>query len=332
LVCRHSFGWAREIRKRQGAGAHREGKWPLPPCNITFLHNKSHLSVPRGAHIPLRVAASSTESSSISCFFGSFPGQRAVLSIPCLETRSLKHQERKGRNEHFLSAQSAQGISFICCCPQSLSCVQLFGTPWTIAHQALSCNFPGKNTGAGCHFLLQEIFPTQGLNLHLLNLLHCRWILYHCTTWEVPFIHVVKINSPNMTLSPSRCRLSSERFWDSPEMIQVVMTEMLLDHKSEILKDIFAPLILGFSCQGGYGGSQTVTHFLFLGSRITAYVDCSQEIKRRLLLGRKAMTSLDSVLKSRDTTLSTKVRIVKAMVFPVAMYGFESWTIRKVEH
>ena len=75
-----------------------------------------------------------------------------------------------------------------------------------------------------------------------------------------------------------------------------------------------------------------MTDFLFLGSRITADVDCSQEIKRRLLLGRKAMTSLDSVLKSRDTTLSTKVRIVKAMVFSVAMYGFESWTIRKAEH
>ena len=77
---------------------------------------------------------------------------------------------------------------------------------------------------------------------------------------------------------------------------------------------------------------ETVTDFIFLGSRITADVDCSQEIKRRLLLGRKAMTSLDSVLKSRDTTLSTKVRIVKAMVFSVAMYGCESWTIKKAEH
>ena len=74
-----------------------------------------------------------------------------------------------------------------------------------------------------------------------------------------------------------------------------------------------------------------MTDFLFLGSRITADVDCSQEIKRRLLLGRKAMTSLDSVLKSRDTTLSTKVRIVKAMVFSVVMYGCKSWTIKKAE-
>ncbi|KAF7254361.1 Dynein heavy chain 14, axonemal [Varanus komodoensis] len=76
---------------------------------------------------------------------------------------------------------------------------------------------------------------------------------------------------------------------------------------------------------------EVVTDFIFLGSKITADGDCSQEIKRRLLLGRKAMTNLDSILKSRDITLPTKVRIVKAMVFPVAMYGCESWTIRKAE-
>ena len=72
--------------------------------------------------------------------------------------------------------------------------------------------------------------------------------------------------------------------------------------------------------------------FLFLGCKITMDGDCSHEIKRLLLLGRKSMTNLDSVLKSRDITLPTKVRIVKAMVFPVVMYGCESWTIRKVEH
>ncbi|KAF7247876.1 Polypeptide N-acetylgalactosaminyltransferase 1 [Varanus komodoensis] len=76
---------------------------------------------------------------------------------------------------------------------------------------------------------------------------------------------------------------------------------------------------------------EVVTDFIFLGSKITTYGDCSQEIKRRLLLGRKAMGSLNSIVKSRDITLSTKVRIVKAMVFPVAMYGCESWTIRKAE-
>ena len=72
--------------------------------------------------------------------------------------------------------------------------------------------------------------------------------------------------------------------------------------------------------------------FIFLGSKITADGDCSHEIKRRLLLGRKVMTNLDSILKSRDITLSANVRLVKAMVFPVVMYGCESWTINKDEH
>ena len=72
--------------------------------------------------------------------------------------------------------------------------------------------------------------------------------------------------------------------------------------------------------------------FIFLGSKINADGDCSHEIKRRLLLGKKVMTNLDSKLKSRDITLPAKVHIVKAMIFPVVMYGCESWTIRKVEH
>ena len=76
---------------------------------------------------------------------------------------------------------------------------------------------------------------------------------------------------------------------------------------------------------------ETVSDFIFWGSKITADGDCSYEIKRRLLLGRKVMTNLDSVFKSRDITLPTKVRLVKAMVFPVVMYGGESWTIKKVE-
>ena len=76
---------------------------------------------------------------------------------------------------------------------------------------------------------------------------------------------------------------------------------------------------------------ETVTDFIFLGSKITADGDCSHEIKRHLLLERKAMTNLDGILKSRDITLSTKVSIVKAMVFPVVMYGCERWTIRKAE-
>ena len=77
---------------------------------------------------------------------------------------------------------------------------------------------------------------------------------------------------------------------------------------------------------------ETVTDFILLGSKITADGDCSHEIKRHLLLGRKATTNLDSILKSRDITLLTKVHLVQAMVFPVVMYGCESWTIKKVEH
>ena len=77
---------------------------------------------------------------------------------------------------------------------------------------------------------------------------------------------------------------------------------------------------------------ETVADFIFLGSKITADGDCSDDIKRPLLLGRKAMTNLDSIFKSRDITLPTKVHLAKAMVFPVVMYGYESWTVKKAEH
>ena len=77
---------------------------------------------------------------------------------------------------------------------------------------------------------------------------------------------------------------------------------------------------------------ETLSNFIFLGSKITADSDCSHEIKRCLLLGRKVVTNLDSILKSRDITLPTKVRLVKAMVFPVVMYGCESWPVKKAEH
>ena len=80
------------------------------------------------------------------------------------------------------------------------------------------------------------------------------------------------------------------------------------------------------------GKLETVTDLIFLGSKITAEGDCSHEIKRHLLLGRKAMTNLDSILKSRDITLPRKVRLVKAMVFPVVIFGCDSWTIKKAEH
>ena len=77
---------------------------------------------------------------------------------------------------------------------------------------------------------------------------------------------------------------------------------------------------------------EAVTDFIFWGSKITVFSDCSHKIKRHLLLGRKAMTNIDSVLKSKDITLPTKVHIVKAMVFPVVIYRYESWTIKKSEH
>ena len=80
-----------------------------------------------------------------------------------------------------------------------------------------------------------------------------------------------------------------------------------------------------------WGNSGNVSNFIFLGSKITADGDCSQEIKRRLLLGKKVMTNLDSIFKSRDITLPTNVRLVKAMVFPVVMNGCESWTVKKAE-
>ena len=92
-------------------------------------------------------------------------------------------------------------------------------------------------------------------------------------------------------------------------------------------KIMVSSLIISWQIEGGK--METVTDFIFLGSKINADGDCSHEIKRHLLLGRKAMTNRDNILKSRDITLQTKVRLVKAMVFPVVMYKCESWTIKK---
>ena len=86
------------------------------------------------------------------------------------------------------------------------------------------------------------------------------------------------------------------------------------------------------SCEIDGETVESVSDFSFLGSKITADGDCSHEIKRRFLLGRKVTTNLDSIFKSRDVTLPTKVRLVKAIVFPVLMYGYESWTVKKAEH
>ena len=102
--------------------------------------------------------------------------------------------------------------------------------------------------------------------------------------------------------------------------------------KKEKTKIMASGPITSWQIHGETGETvETVADLISLGSKITADVDCSHEIKRRLLLGRKVMTNLDSILKSRDITLSTEVRLVKAMVFPVVMYGCESWTIKKAE-
>ena len=94
-----------------------------------------------------------------------------------------------------------------------------------------------------------------------------------------------------------------------------------------VLKDMASGPITSWQIDG-----ETVSDFIFLGSKITADGDCSHEIKRHLLLGRKVMTNLDSIFKNRDITLPTKVHLVNAMVFPVVMYGCESWTMKKAEH
>ena len=105
---------------------------------------------------------------------------------------------------------------------------------------------------------------------------------------------------------------------------------MLLEISGEITPEIMKGPITTWQIDAGT--METMTDFIFLGYKITPYCDCSHEIKSRLLLGKKYVTNLDGMLKSRDITLLTKVHLVKAMVFPVVMYGYESWTIKKAEH
>ena len=123
---------------------------------------------------------------------------------------------------------------------------------------------------------------------------------------------------------------------ESAEELKSLLTKVKVESKKVGLKlNIQKTKIMASgpitSLQTGGKTMETVSDFLFLGSQITADGDCSHEIKRHLLLGRKPMTNLDSILKSRDITLPTKVRLVKAMVFPVVMYGCESWTVKKAE-
>ena len=120
------------------------------------------------------------------------------------------------------------------------------------------------------------------------------------------------------------------------ELKSLLMTVKEESEKTDLKLNIQESKIMASSPIASWeiGGEtvETVTDFIFLGSKITADGDCSHEIKRRLLLGRKAMTNLDSILKSRDITLLTKIHLVKVVVFPVVMYGCESWTIKKAEH
>ena len=159
--------------------------------------------------------------------------------------------------------------------------VQLFATPWTIAHQVpLSMEFSRQEYCSALPCPPSEIFSNQELNLYLLCLLH----------WQADSLPLNIQKTKIVTSSP--------------------ITSWQIDGET----------------------METVTDFIFLGSKITADGDCNHEIKRRLLLERKVMINLDSILKSRDTTLPTKVHLVKAMVFSVVMYGCESRTIKKVEH
>ena len=122
-----------------------------------------------------------------------------------------------------------------------------------------------------------------------------------------------------------------------PTVTQQISGSVQLEHRFTgshqilaLFSTIFKVPIISWEIDGET--VETVSDFIFLGSKITIDGDCSHEIKRRLLLGRKVMTNLDSIFKSRDITLPTKVRLVKAMVFPVVMYGCESWTVKKAEH
>ena len=110
-------------------------------------------------------------------------------------------------------------------------------------------------------------------------------------------------------------------------------SKQLNDAITGAVRNLWSPVFFCFYLNAIDGETvETVSDFIFLGSKITADGDCSHEIKRRLLLRRKVTTNLDSIFKSRDITLPTKVRLVKAMVFPVVRYGCESWTVKKAEH
>ena len=208
---------------------------------------------------------------------------------------------------------------------------------------------PDKNAGVGCHALLQGIFPTKGSNP---GLPHCRQILYHLSHQGNPRIleWVAYPFSRGSFWLRNWTGVSciADRFFTSwatrealSKMVEIKeLKSFLMKVKEESEKvglklNIQKTKIMASgpitSWQIDGETVETVTDFTFLDSKITADGDCHDEIKRHLLLGRKAMTNLDTILKSSDITLPTKVCLVKAMVFPVVMYGCENWTIKKAQ-
>ena len=164
-------------------------------------------------------------------------------------------------------------------------------------------DFPGKNTGVDCHFLVQGIFLTQESNPRL-------WHILHRQADSLPLSH---LESPQEELKSLLMK------------VKVESEKVGLKLNVQKTKIMASSPITSWEIDG-----ETVSDFILGGSKITADGDCSHEIKRHLVLGREVMTNLDSIFKSRDLTLPTKVHLIKAMVFPVVMYGCESGLWRKL--
>ena len=173
----------------------------------------------------------------------------------------------------------------------------------------------------------------------LLSASHLHWssILYMVLKYRLTMLSQAGINIAGRTINNLRYADDATFMAESKEKLRSLLMKVKEESEKTGLKlNIQKTKIMASSpitlWQIDRETMKAVTDFIFLGSKITADGDCSQEIKRHLIFGRKAMTNLDSILKSRDITLPTKVHLVKAMVYPVVMYGCESWTIRKAEH
>ena len=178
----------------------------------------------------------------------------------------------------------------------------------------------------GCLFLLKEIFLTQGSNLSVFHLLH----------WQADSLRLVPSGKPHTTymcVYMLRYADDTTLMTENEEELKSLLMKVKKDSEIVGLKlNIQKTKIMASSPITWWEiDGETVSDFIFCGSKITADGDCSHEIKRCLFLGRKVMTNLDSTFKSRDIALPTEVCLVKAMVFPVVMYGCESWTVKKAE-